>query len=63
LKVAGGNVGAKNSLDGDEKAAYAVAAWMHRADVNGSLGSFLKPTLTVEERGVAAVEGWILGVV
>ena len=49
--------------DGDEQAAFAVAAWLQRADLNGSLGSFLKPTLTPDEREVAAIEGWILGVV
>jgi hypothetical protein len=53
----------KDGRDGDEQAAYAVAAWLQRADLNGSLGSFLKPPLTPEEREVAAVEGWILGVV
>ena len=45
--------------DGDEQAAYAVAAWLQRADLNGSLGRCLNPPLTMEERGVAAVEGWI----
>jgi hypothetical protein len=49
--------------DGDEQAAYAVAAWLQRADLNGSFGRYLNPPLTMEERGVAAVEGWILGVV
>jgi hypothetical protein len=49
--------------DGDEQAAYAVAVWLQRADLNGSLGSYFNPPLTPEEREVAAVEGWILGVV
>lgn len=49
--------------DGDEQAAYATAAWLQRADHNGSLASYLNPPLTPEEREVAAVEGWILGVV
>jgi hypothetical protein len=53
----------KEGRDGDEQAAYAVAAWLQRADLSGSLESFLNPPLTPEERGVAAVEGWILGVV
>jgi hypothetical protein len=43
--------------------ASAVAAWLQRADLSGSFGSFLHPPLTPEERGTAAVEGWILGVV
>ena len=52
----------REGRDGDEQAAYAVAAWLQRADLNGSLGSYFNPPLTPEEREVAAVEGWILGV-
>jgi hypothetical protein len=43
----------KEGRDGDEQAAYAVAAWLHRADRNDSLGSYFNPPLTPEERGVA----------
>jgi hypothetical protein len=50
-------------LPGDEQAAYAVAAWLQRADQNGSVDSYFNPPLTPDERDVAAVEGWILGVV
>jgi hypothetical protein len=53
----------RDDRDADEQAAYAAAAWLQRTDLSGSLGSFLKPVLTPKERGVAAVEGWILGVV
>jgi hypothetical protein len=49
--------------DGDEQAAYAVAAWLRRADRDGSLDGFFRPNLTAEERGIAKIEGWILGVV
>jgi hypothetical protein len=52
----------KEYRDGDEQAAYAVAAWLQRADRNGSLDSFFNPPLTPEERELAAIEGWILGV-
>jgi hypothetical protein len=52
----------KEGRDGDKQAAYAVAAWLQRADLNGSLESFFNPPLTPEERKTAAVEGWILGV-
>lgn len=52
----------KEGRDGDEQAAYAVAAWLQRADQNGSLGSFFNPPMTEDEREIAAVEGWILGV-
>jgi hypothetical protein len=48
--------------DGYEQAAFA-AAWLQRADRNGSLGSNFNPLLTPQGRDVAAVEGWILGVV
>ena len=46
----------KDGRDGDEQAAYAVAAWLQRADQGGSLKSFFKPMLTPEEREVAVVE-------
>lgn len=53
----------RDDRDGDEQAAYAVAACLQRADLNGSLGSFFNPPLTPDEREVARIEGWILGVV
>lgn len=48
--------------DGDQHAAYAVAAALRRADGDGSLARWLAPPLTPAERAQAAVEGWILGV-
>ena len=53
----------RDGRDGDEQAAYAVAAWLQRADRSGSLGGFLNPNLTAEESGIAKIEGWILGLV
>jgi hypothetical protein len=53
----------KADRDADEQAAYASAVWLQRADRSGSLGSYFNPPLTPEEREVADVEGWILGVV
>jgi hypothetical protein len=47
----------------DQYDAYSVAAWLSRADRDGSLAAFLKPNLTPPERTVARVEGWILGVI
>ena len=38
------------------------AAWLSRADRDGSLAAFLNPDLGPPERAVAQVEGWILGV-
>jgi len=46
----------------DQHDAYCIAAWLSRADRNGTLAAFLKPDLTPPERPVAEVEGWILGV-
>lgn len=46
-----------------QHAAYAVAAWLLRTDLNGTLSQFLHPELTPHERKVAEIEGWILGVV
>jgi hypothetical protein len=53
----------RDGRDGDEHAAYASAAWLQRADRNGSLGGYWNPPLTAEERQVANIEGWIFGVV
>ena len=46
----------------DQHDAYAVAAWLRQADLDGRLQGFLAPALTPPERAVADVEGWILGV-
>ena len=54
---------ARKERTGDQHDAYSVAAWLSRADRNGELSAFLKPTLTPAERAVAQAEGWILGVV
>jgi hypothetical protein len=53
----------RDDRDGDEQAAYAAVAWLQRADRDGSIGGFINPRLTEEERGIAKIEGWILGVV
>jgi hypothetical protein len=53
---------AREERTGDQHDAYCIAAWLSRADRNGSLAAFLKPELTPPERTVARVEGWILGV-
>ena len=46
----------------DQQDAYAVAAWLGQADLDGRLQEFLAPSLTPPERTIAEVEGWILGV-
>lgn len=45
----------------DQHDAYSVAAWLQRTDLDGSLGEYLDPALSPEERKAAEVEGWILG--
>jgi hypothetical protein len=52
---------ARENRDGDQHAAYCAAAWLQRADQEGSLPIFLDPPLKLEERNVANIEGWILG--
>ena len=46
----------------DEQDAYATARWLAESAVRGSLEPYFNPPLTIEERQVAACEGWILGV-
>ncbi len=46
----------------DQQDACAAATWLRQADLDGSLPKFFKPSLLPGEREVAAVEGWILGV-
>ncbi len=46
----------------DRHDAHSIAAWLSRADRDGSLSAFLNPSLTKPERTTAQIEGWILGV-
>ncbi len=46
----------------DEHDAYAVARWLREAVARGAIERYLNPPLTVEERELAALEGWIFGV-
>lgn len=46
----------------DQHDAYSVARWLRHADLDGSISTFLSPSLTPAERTLAQVEGWILGV-
>jgi hypothetical protein len=53
---------AREGRTGDQHDAFSIAAWVSRADQDGSLAAFLKPDLTPPEFAMAQVEGWILGV-
>ncbi len=46
----------------DEHDAYAVSMWLKQMDVRGVLRQYLNPPLTLPERRLADIEGWILGV-
>ena len=53
---------AREDRTGDQHDAFSIAAWLSRADRDGSLAAFLNLSLTASERTTAKVEGWILGV-
>lgn len=53
---------AREDRTGDQHDAFSIAAWLSRADRDGTLAAFLNPDLSPSERTVAQVEGWILGV-
>lgn len=46
----------------DEQDAYSTARWLKETCENGFLARYLSPPLTDQERRVAELEGWILGV-
>jgi hypothetical protein len=53
---------ANEGRTGDQHDAFSIAAWLSRADRDGSLAAFLNPDLSPPELTLAQVEGWILGV-
>jgi hypothetical protein len=46
----------------DQQDAYTVSRWLQETDLTGKLAQFFHPSLTADERAVADLEGWILGV-
>lgn len=46
----------------DEHDAMCVAQWLKDMDNRGLLNTYLNPPLTNEEREIARLEGWILGI-
>jgi hypothetical protein len=46
----------------DEQDAYATARWISESAARGALDRYFSPPLTLDERQVAELEGWILGV-
>src|ERR1700716_705373 len=53
---------ANEGRTGDQHDAFSTAAWLARADRDGSLAAFLNPDPPAPERPLAQVECWILGV-
>ncbi len=47
----------------DQQDAYAVARWLQESDARDILASYFDPPLTADERSIADLEGWILGIV
>ena len=50
---------ASDELTRDQQDAFSIAAFLSRADADGSLIGLLAPELTEEERKLAEIEGWI----
>jgi hypothetical protein len=46
----------------DQQDAYCVARWLTESDERGFLERYFAPPLTDEERKIADLEGWILGI-
>jgi hypothetical protein len=46
----------------DQQDAFAIAEWLRRADCDGSLKRYFSPDVGPDDRKVAEIEGWILGV-
>jgi hypothetical protein len=50
------------SRTADQQAAYAVARWLSECDAQGFLQRYFDPPLTADEKRIADLEGWILGI-
>lgn len=46
----------------DEQDTFATARWLRETSERGILDRYLDPPLTAEERELAELEGWILGI-
>lgn len=54
--------GGMNGRTPDERDAYSVARWLEESARRGILARYFDPPLTLPERRIAALEGWILGI-
>ncbi len=53
---------ARDGRNNDQHDAYSAAEWMRRTDLDGTLSGYFTPSLSPDERRVAEIEGWILGI-
>lgn len=53
---------ARGDRTADQQDAYCVARWLTERDERGFLAQYFQPSLTDEEREIADLEGWILGI-
>jgi hypothetical protein len=53
---------AREERTDDQHDAYSIAAWMREADGHDLLNRHFNPALSADQRKVANIEGWILGV-
>ena len=53
----------RENRNADAQDAYSVARWLAEADQNHQLQTFFEPFLTGEQRKLANIEGWILGII
>jgi hypothetical protein len=52
----------REDRDPHQHDAFCVAETLRLADLDGTLPTFFEPNLEEEQRGIASIEGWILGV-
>ena len=52
----------REGRSGHQHDAYAVARWLAEMDRRGALARYFDPSLSDEERRIANLEGWILGI-
>ena len=50
------------SRTSDQQDAYTTSRWLQETDLAGNLAQCFQPSLTENERAIADLEGWILGV-
>ena len=52
----------RDERTGDQQDAYALARWLSESDAERILSRYFEPPLSVRERRVAGLEGWIVGI-